>query len=237
MLRRDINRLADPDDWVLDLGTKHGDKAIHIDAKVVAVDIELKPTHDGLEYVLADGFQLPFRTGAFDYISCSQVFEHIPDTEAFVAEISRVLKPEGVAMIDFPNRLFPDKPHTPPGYFSLLPRPLAIRLAPYLLEPDVADYYKNHVYNLSPIGARKALTKHFGSIEYVTLREKAEYRAVFLGEQPDPVYTPGKGAKVFAKMFPLITLLTRFPPVGWLFELFYPHAAYECRRPKRQRDR
>jgi len=234
MLRRDIDRRADADDWVLDLGTKHGDKAIHVDAKVVAVDIELDPRHEGLRYVQADGFRLPFRTDTFDYVSCSQVFEHVPDTPAFVAEISRVLKPDGAALIDFPNRLFPDRPHSPPGYFSLLPRPLARRLAPYFLAEDVANYYDEHVYNLSPVGARRALGAHFNTVEYVTLREKQDYRSVFLGEESDPIYTPGRGAKLFARLLPAITLVTRVPPAAWLFELCYPHAAYECRGPKRR---
>jgi SAM-dependent methyltransferase len=233
MLRRDINRRTDPDDWVLDLGTKHGDKAVHIDAKVVAVDIELQSRHGGLAYVQADGFRLPFRADTFDYVSCSQVFEHIPDTEAFAAEISRVLKSDGAALIDFPNRLFPDRPHSPPGYFSLLPRPLALRLAPKLLNPDQERYYRNHVYNLSPVGARRALHAHFESVKYVTLRQKVAYRPIFLGDVEDPVYSPGRAAKVFARLLPVITLLMQFPPAGWLFELLYPHAAYECREPSR----
>lgn len=233
MIRRDLNSLSDPEEWVLDIGTKHGNKAVHIDANVVAADIELQPEHEGLAYVRADGFQLPFPADTFDYVSCSQVFEHIPDTGAFVAEISRVLKPDGAALVDFPNRLFPDRPHSPPGYYSLLPRPLALRLAPYLLDSDQERYYRDHVYNLSPVRARRALHAHFESVEYVTLRQKVAYRPIFLGDVDDPVYTPGNGAKAFAKLLPLITLLTRFSPVAWLFELLYPHAAYECREPKR----
>jgi len=232
MLRRDINRLADGDDWVLDTGTKEGDKATHIEANVVAIDIDLKPIHDDIEYVLGDGFRLPFRTGSFDYVSCSQVLEHVPNTDQFVAEFSRVLKPDGVALVDFPNRLAPDQPHSPPGLFSLLPRSLALRLAPHLLDENTAQYYSKSVYNLSPVGARRVLRRHFKTVEYVTLRQKQDYRAVFLGEEPDQVYTPGRSAKLFARLLPLVSLFTQFPPFGWLFELFYPHVAYECRGPK-----
>jgi ubiquinone/menaquinone biosynthesis C-methylase UbiE len=195
MLRLDIDRRASLDDWVLDLGTKHGDKAIHVDAKEAAVDIELDPRHEGMRYVQADGFRLRFRADTFDYVSCNQVFEHVPDTPAFVAEISRVLEPDGAEFIDFPNRLFPDRPHSPPGYFSLVPRPLVLRLAPYLLDADVADYYRNHVYNLSPVGARRALGAHFNTVEYVTLREKRAYRSVSLGGESDPCTRRGGARK------------------------------------------
>ncbi|QPV63204.1 class I SAM-dependent methyltransferase [Halosimplex litoreum] len=233
MLRRDIDSRVVPDDRVFDPGSKHGNKAAHIDANVVAVNIELQPIHKGLAYVRADGFPLPFQADTFDYVSCCQVFEYIPQTRAFVAEISRVLKPEGAAFLDLPNRLFPDRPHSPPGYYSLLPRPLGLRLAQSLLDSDQERYYRDYVYNLSPVIARRAVHAHFESVEYVTPRQKVAYRPIFLGDVDDLVYTLGKGTKVFAKLLLLITLLTRFPPAGWLFELLYPHAAYECREPSR----
>lgn len=43
-------------------------------------------------FVVADGFHLPFRDKAFDYVVCSHVLEHLQDPQAFVKELTRVGK-------------------------------------------------------------------------------------------------------------------------------------------------
>lgn len=48
---------------------------------------------------------LPYKDGTFDSVVSFQVIEHIDDDHAFLAEIHRVLKPGGVALITTPNRL------------------------------------------------------------------------------------------------------------------------------------
>ena len=50
-----------------------------------------------------DGQRLPFLDGAFDFVSCNHVLEHIFETEQFVREIRRVIKPDGLAVISVPN--------------------------------------------------------------------------------------------------------------------------------------
>jgi SAM-dependent methyltransferase len=42
--------------------------------------------------VFYDGGRFPFETGEFDYVICSHVVEHVPDLEAFCAELFRVAK-------------------------------------------------------------------------------------------------------------------------------------------------
>jgi hypothetical protein len=41
---------------------------------------------------------------------------------------------------------------------------------------------------------------------------------------------------MFAKLLPVITLVTRFPLAAWLFEIWYLHVAYECRGPTREEE-
>lgn len=48
-------------------------------------------------------FALPFRDQAFDSVICSQVFEHIPNTEGAVSELLRVLKPGGQLILGAPD--------------------------------------------------------------------------------------------------------------------------------------
>ncbi|OIO80974.1 hypothetical protein AUJ84_02035 [Candidatus Pacearchaeota archaeon CG1_02_32_132] len=48
--------------------------------------------------------KIPFKDEEFDAIFCHGVIEHIPDSEAAVREMTRVLKKGGYAMISVPNR-------------------------------------------------------------------------------------------------------------------------------------
>ncbi|WP_411963639.1 class I SAM-dependent methyltransferase [Haloferax sp. YSMS24] len=46
--------------------------------------------------VVADAERLPFGDETFDAVSCRIAAHHFPDPEAFVAEVARVLEPDGV---------------------------------------------------------------------------------------------------------------------------------------------
>lgn len=59
-----------------------------------------------LHLVRADGEHLPFPGGAFDHIVSISVIEHLTDYPAAFAEIRRVLKPGGRALIQMPCKDF-----------------------------------------------------------------------------------------------------------------------------------
>ena len=82
---------------------------------------------------------MDFPDDHFDVITAIEVIEHIPDLEATLDEIQRVLKPGGSFGITCPNRLFPFETHgiwwrgqEKGGRFPLLPYvpPLHNRFAP-----------------------------------------------------------------------------------------------------------
>lgn len=50
------------------------------------------------------GTALPFPDGSFDVVASFDVFEHIPDTDAHLTEVRRVLKAGGRYAIQTPNR-------------------------------------------------------------------------------------------------------------------------------------
>lgn len=52
--------------------------------------------------VAVDITKLAFATDSFDVILCSHVLEHVPDDAAAMAELHRVLKPTGWAMLQVP---------------------------------------------------------------------------------------------------------------------------------------
>jgi len=54
--------------------------------------------------VVADLEALPFRAGAFDGCVCDDTVEHLPNDARGVAELARVMKPHGRAILATPNR-------------------------------------------------------------------------------------------------------------------------------------
>jgi SAM-dependent methyltransferase len=62
-------------------------------------------------YTLAAGEQMPYADGAFDLVLSHEVLEHVQDDRAAVAEMVRVLRPGGRAVVFVPNRLYPFETH------------------------------------------------------------------------------------------------------------------------------
>jgi SAM-dependent methyltransferase len=55
--------------------------------------------------VVGDALSIPFQASAFDLVLCVHVLEHIADDRRVMAEMHRVLKPGGVAVVSVPLRL------------------------------------------------------------------------------------------------------------------------------------
>jgi ubiquinone/menaquinone biosynthesis C-methylase UbiE len=101
-------------DW-LDLGCGAGWAArmAKVDgraARVVGLDfsrtgLELARRHTprGVLWVQADGTSLPLPAAAFDRLFCNGALEHFPDVRRGIAEVARVLRPGGRAVLIVPN--------------------------------------------------------------------------------------------------------------------------------------
>lgn len=63
----------------------------------VSVDLS-----DESAMVRADLTRMPFRSHSFDGIFCSHVLEHVPDDHGALAELHRVLRPGGWALVQVP---------------------------------------------------------------------------------------------------------------------------------------
>jgi SAM-dependent methyltransferase len=103
-----------PGDWALDLGCGEGRHVHGLSmiggVNVVGLDMDLEslgkaragmgelPPRDAsgaTVFLQGDAYRLPFADAAFDAVICSEVLEHLIDYPAALAEIRRVLKPDG----------------------------------------------------------------------------------------------------------------------------------------------
>ncbi|MEG1555442.1 MAG: class I SAM-dependent methyltransferase [Bacteroidales bacterium] len=78
----------------------------HVAAKIQSllpsqyVKADLFPTTDDIRAI--DATHIPFEENWFDMVICNHVLEHIPSYEQALAEIYRVLKPNGIAILQTP---------------------------------------------------------------------------------------------------------------------------------------
>jgi SAM-dependent methyltransferase len=95
---------------ILAWASRHGARAYGIDISAPTV-AQARGAFDTcpcgerrLRGAVGDVRDLPFRDGSFDAIYSMGTIEHFDETERAVAEIARVLKPGGRAIVGVPNR-------------------------------------------------------------------------------------------------------------------------------------
>lgn len=111
---------------VLDIGAADRWLQAHLGSEVQYVALDYPATGQVLygarPDVFADAACLPFADGTFGAVACLEVLEHVRMPDQVLAEIARVLRPDGVAYLSMPF-LYPihDAPHdyqrwTPHGW-------------------------------------------------------------------------------------------------------------------------
>ena len=89
---------------VLDVGAREGGLKRHLPPDVRYRGVDITPEFTSDDVLLWDVSQgLPFPDGAFAYVFCIEVLEHVPTPYHTLAEIHRVLAPEGVLILSVPN--------------------------------------------------------------------------------------------------------------------------------------
>ena len=130
MLTVDFDRLeVRPGDKVIDIGAgagRHSFELYRRGADVIAFDqsasemdsvgqmfaaMELEgevPVGAVARAEVGDALNLPYPDESFDIVLISEVLEHVPEDKQAIAEVTRILKPGGVAAVTVP-RAFPEK--------------------------------------------------------------------------------------------------------------------------------
>jgi SAM-dependent methyltransferase len=100
---------------VLDAGCGCGYGSYHLAragaASVLGIDVSEEAIeyskehyrHDGLSYEKRDVLNTGLVPASFDVVVSFEVFEHVADPEAFLDEMRRLLKPDGVLLLSTPN--------------------------------------------------------------------------------------------------------------------------------------
>lgn len=86
--------------WSSELFHRRGFDVTGMDLNANAFEV---PEHAGLSFRVGDARTLPFADASFDVVTSHEALEHIPDPEAALAEMDRVLRPGGIACIVGPN--------------------------------------------------------------------------------------------------------------------------------------
>ncbi len=108
LFRKFIARLAGSHRTVVDIGSGGGWSSIIPHQNIFFVDLStknlsaLKSETSGP--VMTDAHRLPFRSNSVEFVIASEILEHLNDPAAATAEIWRVLKPGGKAVVSTPYK-------------------------------------------------------------------------------------------------------------------------------------
>jgi SAM-dependent methyltransferase len=169
---------------VLDIGCSTGILTRHYAeffGEVVGVDIDegavewarRNRTAPNVSFRVGDSMELPFPDQDFDVVTCTHIYEHVPDAQRMLDEIFRVLKPGGVCYFAAENRLRLWEGHHNLPLLSLLPKWLGhlyVRLA------GRGDFfYETH----RTVWGLRRMTRHFEIIDYTkpVVRDPTSYGA------------------------------------------------------------
>ena len=120
---------------LLDIGCSTGILTQHYAeffGRVVGVDIDdgavewaqKNRTADNIEYHVGDSMELPFQAAEFDVVTCTHIYEHVPDAQRMLEEIFRVLTPGGLCYFAAENRIRLWDGHYDLPFLTMLPKTL-----------------------------------------------------------------------------------------------------------------
>jgi 2-polyprenyl-3-methyl-5-hydroxy-6-metoxy-1,4-benzoquinol methylase len=211
--REDLRSLT-----ALDIGCSTGFIANELHqagATVTGTDIDDRGLQDAqrrfgtkISFLECQAESLPFREDAFDIVVFNHIYEHVIDPDPVMAEIRRVLRPDGIVYLGLANRFGIMEPHYHLPFLSWPPPSVADR---YVRLSGRAPYYYER------LRARKGLRKMCRGLNvwdytYTVLTDPDEFSAT------DMIYGPL--ASVPPSLWRLLTpIIPTFIWVGTVSEI------------------
>ena len=149
-----------------------------------------------VRFVCAAGESMPFADASVDVAVFNHIYEHVVDPDAVIADIRRVLKPDGVLYLGLGNKLGIIEPHYKLPFLSYLPPAAADR---YVRAFGRADSYYERFRTRSGL---QRLLAGWHVLDY-TLPVLAE-PATFAGDDMVPGVVSRLPEQVLAATMPLV---------------------------------
>lgn len=121
-----------------ELALAGADRVYGVDIDVPGLAVAQQRFGEHVQFVCAAGETLPFPDASVDVAVLNHIYEHVVDADAVVADLHRVLKPDGVLYLGLGNRLGVMEPHYRLPFLSYLPAGAADR---YVRASGRADHY------------------------------------------------------------------------------------------------
>lgn len=125
----------------------------------------------------------------FDLVQCRMVIEHVYDPPKAIAQLSRMLRPGGLAYVEFPNYLWPWEPHVK---LPMLPKSpkwlLALECRAMGREPGFIGHLN---FECDPVSFRRWVAKAPVRLEVIDLMAE-KVHAVLAGEVESAVASRGR---------------------------------------------
>lgn len=199
--------------------------------KTVACEIEPKLAEATKEFlqkfnlkapvVVYDGKRLPFKDNTFDIVCCVEVFEHAENPNRLLAEISRVLKPDGFCYLTAPNKYWPMEGHYRLPFLSYFPRKWADT---YIRLLKKGRGYRG-IYLMPSYNVFYKMANKYFEIEDITFDTVINYKKYGVaGERGQWVIPLSYFLRIINKSEVMKRIMSKLS-VGWLFVV----------RPKKRR--
>jgi len=148
---------------LLDIGTGNGEIAFHLgkEYEVFSVDIiDQRQIYNGYSFTRLENEILPFPNQSFDIIVSNHIIEHVVNADLHLAEISRLIRDDGLVYLATPNRLWPWEVHYRIFFLHYLPAPI------FLLLMKRLDRYHEDVFLINWFSLNQKITKDFILISF-----------------------------------------------------------------------
>lgn len=153
-------------------------------ASVVGIDIDQDAVgyakknngSDNVSFSVGDSMALEYENESFDCVTCTHIYEHVPDAGRLMAEVYRVLRPGGCCYFAAGNRFTLIEPHYRLPLLSAVPKIVGNI---YVRSAGRADHYYE---NLLSLWGLKKLVQDFEMLDYTPriIADPARYHATNL---------------------------------------------------------